>query len=417
MIINKRKFLDYFLMILFIALSGVPYLVSPILNMLQFSLLFLIFILRRKTINKSFLLLFTILFVLTLLQGLDFNFFPIMTNIGLYILVLSAYFIVKILEDKFISHYIIVMYYVAIVSLFFFLPILLLPAIGYFFVDNVVPLFNSLNFAHSIQSTIIIYNFTDIDSFRNNGPYWEPGVFAGYLIIAFMFNVIAEKKIIERKNIVFFIAIITTTSTTAFLTMFVFLSFIYYKQIKNFIFKSITITSIIVISMVFTYLYSPFGPINALMQFFNIEKIDFLNNTDYALYAVILMTIWSSFGYYMLLFLASLQSIPEELYESADIDGASSSQKFWYITLPMLKPMLLFVIVINTIRSLQVFAEIFVMTSGGPAESTTTVVYYLYNYGFSKYNMGYAAAASYILFIIILIFTLIQFKLVKYKKG
>ena len=90
MTINKRIFLDYFIMILFIALSGVPYLVSPILNILQFSLLFLIFILRKKRLNISFLLFFATLFTITLLQGLDFNFFPMVTNIGLYILALSA---------------------------------------------------------------------------------------------------------------------------------------------------------------------------------------------------------------------------------------------------------------------------------------------------------------------------------------
>jgi multiple sugar transport system permease protein len=178
------------------------------------------------------------------------------------------------------------------------------------------------------------------------------------------------------------------------------------------------ITSIIVISIIFVYIYSPYGLINMFIEkYFSAEKIDFLNKPEWALKSVILMTVWSSFGYYMLLFLAGLQSIPEELYESAEIDGANSVQKFFSITIPQLKPIMLFVLVINTIRSLQIFSEIFVMTKGGPLGSTTTAVYYLYNHGFSGYRMGYASSAAYILFIIIVVLCFIQFRFIKYSRN
>jgi multiple sugar transport system permease protein len=115
----------------------------------------------------------------------------------------------------------------------------------------------------------------------------------------------------------------------------------------------------------------------------------------------------------MILFLAGLQSIPQSLYEAASIDGANEWQQFLKITLPQLRPILLLGIVINTINSLQVFPEIFTMTKGGPLGSTTTVVYYLYDTGFHKFDLGMASAVGYILFFIILLFSLAQMKILK----
>jgi multiple sugar transport system permease protein len=120
------------------------------------------------------------------------------------------------------------------------------------------------------------------------------------------------------------------------------------------------------------------------------------------------MNIWAAIGYYTIIFLAGLQSIPEQLYESASIDGASSIKKFFNITLPLIKPTLFFVIAINTIRSFQIFSEIFTMTQGEPLNSTQTIVHYLYIKGFRQFEMGYASAMAYVLVVIIMIVTLIQ---------
>lgn len=174
-------------------------------------------------------------------------------------------------------------------------------------------------------------------------------------------------------------------------------------------------TSVIVIAMIFTYLYAPEGFFNFILDNLHIKHPEptWLMNTKWALPAIMLMNVWASFGYYAVLFLAGLQTIPESLYEAASIDGASDWQKFLKVTLPQLRPIILFAVVINTINTLQVFPEIFAMTQGGPLGSTTTIVYYLYEVGFHKFQMGHAAAVGYLLFFMILGFALLQMKWLK----
>jgi len=129
------------------------------------------------------------------------------------------------------------------------------------------------------------------------------------------------------------------------------------------------------------------------------------------------MDIWMATGYYMLLFLAALQSIPNELYEAARLDGASAWRQFRAITLPHLKPMLLFVVVLNSIKSFQIFVEVFVMTKGGPLNSTNTMVYFVYQEGLQKFNIGYGAAAANILFAVIAIVSWLELKIIKDKTA
>ncbi len=240
-------------MTLFIGLAGVPYLLSPFLYVLQFLILFLIFILRKKLFDKLFVFFIISLFTITLLQALKFNFFPLETNIGIFTRVISAYLIVKILGNKFIKYYINILYYIAITSFLIYFPILLFPSMGTFLLQNIVPIFDILNFANSPDETIIIYNLRSFS--RNSGPFWEAGAFAGYLIIAFIFNFIIEKKKIDRKKIVLLIAIITTLSTTAYLALFVFFFFIYYKKVKSPIVK---FGAIAIIASIGFYAYTTF---------------------------------------------------------------------------------------------------------------------------------------------------------------
>jgi len=120
-------------------------------------------------------------------------------------------------------------------------------------------------------------------------------------------------------------------------------------------------------------------------------------------------------GYYVLLFLAAIKSIPSEIYEAARLDGAAFWRKLISVTLPQIMPMTLFILVINTIRSFQVFIEIYVMTKGGPLGSTSTVVYFVFEEGLQKFNMGYASAAAYLLFMIILLFSLLQMRFLRSK--
>lgn len=173
-----------------------------------------------------------------------------------------------------------------------------------------------------------------------------------------------------------------------------------------------SITSLVVIALIFTNLYSRGGYLTMLCDLVGVPTPGrgFLFSESTALPAIMAMDIWIASGYYMLLFFAGLRSIPEEQYEAASLDGASSWSCFWTITLPQLRPIALYVVLINTIKSFQVFVEIFVMTKGGPLNSTLTVVYFVYDRGLHKFLMGYASAAAYVLFVLIMVFALIQMR-------
>lgn len=178
-----------------------------------------------------------------------------------------------------------------------------------------------------------------------------------------------------------------------------------------------SITSMVVIALIFSSLYAKNGHLHMLGDMIGLEppKNGYLFSTKTALASIMIMDIWVAIGYYVLLFLAGIKSIPEEIHEAAKLDGAGFWRRLIKITLPQITPMLLFILVINTIRSFQVFIEIYVMTRGGPLGSTSTVVYFVFNEGLQKFNIGYASAAAYILFIIILLFSLLQMKLVSGK--
>ncbi|MBE2190405.1 MAG: sugar ABC transporter permease [Desulfobulbaceae bacterium] len=177
-----------------------------------------------------------------------------------------------------------------------------------------------------------------------------------------------------------------------------------------------TVTSLVVISLIFTNLYARDGYINNILSMFGMPfpERGWLLDTSTALLSIMVMDVWISVGYYMILFLAGMQTISEDLYDSAKLNGASPVQQFFYITLPLIKPTLLFVLVINTIKSFQVFIEIFVMTKGGPLDSTTTLVYLVFVNAFEKTDMmGYASAIAFVLFFILLVFSYLQIKYLK----
>jgi len=178
-----------------------------------------------------------------------------------------------------------------------------------------------------------------------------------------------------------------------------------------------SVVSVVVLSLVFKGLYAPGGSLNGLLAYFGIEGPSWLLDPRTALPAIMAMDIWSASGYYMVIFLAGLEAIPRELYDAARLEGASWWGCLTQITLPLLRPTLLFVLVVNTVRSLQIFAEVFVMTGGGPLHSTTTIVYYLYEEAFYRFHMGYASAVAYLLFAITLVLAWAQMRLVAQREG
>jgi multiple sugar transport system permease protein len=173
------------------------------------------------------------------------------------------------------------------------------------------------------------------------------------------------------------------------------------------------VTSAIAVSLIWLWMLNPqFGVVNTFLRGLGIaEPPRWFASTAWAMPGVILMSAWWNLGYNMVILLAGLQSIPESLYEAAMLDGASHTQRFTNVTLPMLTPTLFFVVVVTFIGSFQVFDQIFIMTNGGPADATRVMVMYIYSLGFQRFDMGLAAAVAMVLFVILLAMTLVQFRL------
>jgi multiple sugar transport system permease protein len=172
------------------------------------------------------------------------------------------------------------------------------------------------------------------------------------------------------------------------------------------------VTTLVAVAIVFKYLYHPrFGILNRALETMGFPSIDWLGNPKLAMFAIILLSVWKQFGYTMIIFIAGLQNIPDELYEAARIDGAGAWRQFRHVTVPMLGPTFLFVGVVTAIGQLQIFAEPYVMTRGGPLNRTLTMVMLMYEQGFKFWRMGYAAAVAFVLFLIIGAATVLQMRL------
>lgn len=179
------------------------------------------------------------------------------------------------------------------------------------------------------------------------------------------------------------------------------------------------VVSVVVMAIIFKHIFAPNGLMDGLLWLagFTLPSPPWLLNPRWAIIAVMVMSVWTSFGFYMLLFVAALRSIPEDLYDAAAIDGASPWATFWHVDLPQLRPTILLVLALTTIHSLQVFSEIFVMTEGGPLGTTTTSVYYLYTLAFEDFHMGKASALSYMMFVIIMAVVSVQMWLLRLNRG
>ena len=189
------------------------------------------------------------------------------------------------------------------------------------------------------------------------------------------------------------------------------------QAIYRTIFYLPVVTPLVVSSIIWKWVYQgDYGLLNYYLLELGIikEKIFWLADPNLALPALIIMGIWTGTGAPMVIYLAGLQSIPEEMYDAAKVDGASAWQRLLYITVPLLKPTTFFLVVTHVIGTFQIFTEIYVMTNGGPLNRTTTIGYYLYVNAFKQFDMGYATAMAFVLFAMIFIFTLIQWK---YTRG
>ncbi|WP_315790724.1 sugar ABC transporter permease [Fischerella sp. JS2] len=169
-----------------------------------------------------------------------------------------------------------------------------------------------------------------------------------------------------------------------------------------------SIISLVAAGLGFRWLFQNDGAINSLLDVIGIKDISWLSSTVWAMPVLIILSIWKQLGFNMVVFLAGLQTIPPSLYEAAELDGVNAWQKFWYITLPGLQSTLIFVIVTTMIFTLRSFEQVYVITGGGPLNSTNLMVYYIYQEAFAQFDFGYAAAAATVLFAVTLILVYLQ---------
>lgn len=204
----------------------------------------------------------------------------------------------------------------------------------------------------------------------------------------------------------------------------IFLAILVNQQVKGIgFFRSAyyvpVVTSMVVVGIAWKWVYADKGILNYILESLGLisEPVNWLTSTTTSIFAVMVVTVWKGLGYYMVIYLAGLQSISDDLYEAADIDGASKWKQIWHITIPLLMPSIMIVTIMSSISAMKVFEEIYVMTGGGPLNSSKTLVFYIYEEAFDKLQMGYASAAGVVLFIITLIFSVINIKFMSKKES
>lgn len=276
-------------------------------------------------------------------------------------------------------------YYKKITPYLFILPAFIVLVVFFF-----IPFFQTIGLSFfDYSSSIYNPSFTGINNYIK--LFKEP-IFYKVMFNTFMYLIIA----------------------VPFLVIFpLFIAILINQKIKGITLYKIliylpVIVSIVVAAIAFKWLYSTQGVLNYILSIFNINSIGWLTDTKWALFSVAIVTIWKGVGYYMMIYLASLMSVPQDLYEACDIDGANFLKKHLTVTIPHIMPTIALVTTISTISAMKVFAEIYVMTKGGPLNSSKTIVYYIYERAFENLDLGYASALAVILLIIVMLFSLIN---------
>jgi multiple sugar transport system permease protein len=225
-----------------------------------------------------------------------------------------------------------------------------------------------------------------------------------------------ERVWIALKNTVEYVVLVVPTQTILALILALILnSKIKGKNLFRIIFFLPTVTSAAVLTLIFMWIYNSNGLLNNLLAFFHLPTYNWLGDPAVALKSIMIMNIWSTAPFFMVIYLAALQDIPESLYEAAKIDGANELDRFFSITVPLLKPVTFFIVVMGMIGTFQLFDQSYIFSggSGGPNNSTLTVVLLIYQYAFQSLDMGYAAALALMLAGVIMVVTLLQRRVFK----
>ena len=276
-------------------------------------------------------------------------------------------------------------------ALFFLAPALL--SIGIFFLLPVIAAF--------------ILSFTDFDIYSLAN--WK---FARFVGLKNYTDLLSDPLFWKAvRNTLYFLFVGGTLSIAASLASALLLEskLVRLKGVFRTAYFTPVVTTLVAVAVMWRFVYHPrYGSLNYVLSFVGVGPIDWLGDPTWAMPAIILMAVWKNFGYNMIIFIAGLQNIPQQLYEAASIDGAGKWRQFTTITIPMLAPTTLFIAVITMIGYIQLFAEPYVMTQGGPLNSTLSIVLLMYQQGFRWWNMGYSAAVAFVLFALILIGSFVQ---------
>ena len=191
-----------------------------------------------------------------------------------------------------------------------------------------------------------------------------------------------------------------------------------FRNVFRTIYFAPVVTTLVAVAVVWRYIFhTRYGFLNYALGFLGIDPIDWMGDPHWAMPAIVVLAVWKNFGYNMIILLAALQSIPEDLYEAARIDGASTWQLFRHVTLPGLAPVLMLVSILTMTGYFQLFAEPYVMTEGGPLQSTLSVLYFMFEEGFKWWSLGRASAVAFLLFVLMFVVTLVQLRIGRPERG
>jgi multiple sugar transport system permease protein len=275
--------------------------------------------------------------------------------------------------------------------LFFLAPSII--AIGLFFLIPVI--------------AALIMSFTDFDIYSLGD--WKFARFVGLKNYRDLLNDPLFWQALKNTAYFLFIGGPLSIATSLLTALLLQSKLVKFKGIFRTAYFAPVVTTLVAVAVVWRFVYHPrFGIFNYLLSLIGITPIDWLGDPNWAMPAIIIMAIWKNFGYNMIIFIAGLQNIPQELYEAANIDGAGKWKQFTSITIPMLAPTTLFITTITMIGYIQLFAEPYVMTQGGPLNATLSIVLLMYEQGFRWWNMGYSASVAFVLFALILIGSVLQ---------
>lgn len=272
---------------------------------------------------------------------------------------------------------------------------------AYLFIAPVILLFGLFRILPSVQT--LLYSFFKVELIKDRLTFIGLDNFRDLLT-----DEIFQRATINTLKYV--VAIVPISAILGLLLAVLFNAKFRFQEFFKAVYFSPMVTSTVAAAMVWWWMYNPqFGIFNVLLKLVGLPEQPWLMSSHTALTSIIIFSIWKTLGYNMIIYLAGLQAIPPQFYEAATIDGAGPVAQFFRITIPLLAPTTTFIAIYNSILAFQVFDQVFVLTGGGPANSTNVVVLDLYRQAFERYNFGYASAEAMVLFLFILGVTLVQY--------